>query len=223
MTPFTVHCGTVAPLDRANVDTDAILPKQFMKSLRRTGYGDNLFDEWRYLDAGVPGQDCTRRPKNPSFVLNHSRYLKASILLARENFGCGSSREHAPWALRDFGFRVLIAPSFGDIFYSNCIKNGILPVTVPTQVCDALFVAIRHGVLQLRVDLEHQHIASPDDIWTFTIDAHWKSMLLDGLDEIELTLRHAKKIAAYEDTRRRREPWLFPTQGGTSSIPGDRN
>lgn len=212
MTPFERHTGIVAPLDRANVDTDAIIPKQFMKSLSRTGYGDNLFDAWRYLDVGVPGVDCSDRPVNSSFVLNQTTYKNASILLARENFGCGSSREHAPWALRDFGLRVLIAPSFGDIFYVNSIKNGILPVTFDLAECDELFAAVSKcpGV-EFSVDLPGQTVLCLEQVYRFQIDPHWKNFLIQGLDEIDATLRHAEKITAYEVLRRNREPWLFPT------------
>lgn len=211
MTPFDTHTGIVAPLDRANVDTDAIIPKQFMKSLSRSGYGDNLFDAWRYLDVGVPGVDCSGRPENPAFVLNQAPYRHASILLARENFGCGSSREHAPWALRDFGLRVLIAPSYGDIFYVNCIKNGILPLRLDAAECSELFNGVaKDPGATLSVDLPAQTLRFQGQVYGFEIDAYWKNFLMQGLDEIDATLRHAAKIIAYEDARRVREPWLFP-------------
>lgn len=211
MQPFTRTKGVVAPLDRANVDTDAIIPKQFLKSIKRTGFGPNLFDEWRYLDHGEPGQDCAHRPKNPDFVLNEPRYQGASILLARRNFGCGSSREHAPWALKDYGFQVLIAPSFAEIFYNNCTKNGILPVVLGEEVVEQLFreVAVSPGYL-LAVDLPSQSVTTPSgEVFGFKIDAFRKQALLDGLDEIGLTLRHAAEIQAYEERRKREAPWLF--------------
>lgn len=203
--------GLVAPLDRSNVDTDAIIPKQFLKSIHRTGFGPNLFDEWRYLDAGEPGQDCRDRPINPDFVLNQPRYQGASILLARENFGCGSSREHAPWALADYGFRVLIAPSFADIFYNNCSKNGILPISLDAAIVEALFLATQSTEgYRLRVDLATQVVTTPTgERYEFAIDPHRKHMLLEGLDEIGLTLGHADEIRAYEQQRRAVTPWLF--------------
>ncbi|MEX0449504.1 3-isopropylmalate dehydratase small subunit [Spiribacter sp. 221] len=211
MEPLTRVEGLVAPLDRSNVDTDAIIPKQFLKSIHRTGFGPNLFDEWRYLDEGQPGQDCTDRPLNPDFVLNQPRYEGASILLARENFGCGSSREHAPWALADFGFRVLIAPSFADIFYNNCSKNGILPVVLPAETVQSLFEAIwAHEGYRLTVDLPGQRVITPEgEQHSFDIDPHRKHMLVEGLDEIGLTLEHADEIRAYEQQRRQVTPWLF--------------
>jgi 3-isopropylmalate/(R)-2-methylmalate dehydratase small subunit len=211
MEPLTRVEGLVAPLDRSNVDTDAIIPKQFLKSIHRTGFGPNLFDEWRYLDAGEPGQDCTDRPINPDFVLNQPRYAGASILLARENFGCGSSREHAPWALADFGFRVLIAPSFADIFYNNCSKNGLLALTLPADTVQALFEATWGEVgYRLTVDLPAQQVITPEGVvHAFDIDPHRKHMLVEGLDEIGVTLEHADAIHAYEQQRRQVTPWLF--------------
>lgn len=211
MQPLTRVKGVVAPFDRANVDTDAIIPKQFLKSIKRTGFGPNLFDEWRYLDHGEPGQDCARRPKNPDFVLNEPRYQDASILLARRNFGCGSSREHAPWALADYGFQVLIAPSFAEIFYNNCTKNGILPVVLGEQEVEQLFreVAASPGYV-LEVDLPSQSVTTPSgEVFGFEIDAFRKQALLDGLDEIGLTLQYAAEIRAYEERRKREAPWLF--------------
>lgn len=211
MTPFTRHEGLVAPLDRANVDTDAIIPKQFLKSIKRTGFGPNLFDEWRYLDRGEPGQDNTKRPLNPDFVLNQPRYQGASILLARENFGCGSSREHAPWALADYGFRVLIAPSFADIFYNNCFKNGILPIVLPAEVVDRLFqeTYATEGY-RLMVDLPAQTVTTPGgEVFRFEVDAERKHRLLNGLDDIGITLQHVEAIRAYEQRRRQEAPWLF--------------
>lgn len=211
MKAFTTLDGLVAPLDRANVDTDAILPKQFLKSIRRSGFGPYLFDEWRYLDHGEPGQDCSARPLNPDFVLNQPRYRGASILLARENFGCGSSREHAPWALEDFGLRALIAPSFADIFYNNCLKNGLLPIVAAPEVVDRLFaeVAATPGY-RLKVDLATQQVITPaGDVTPFMLDPFKQHCLLNGLDDIALALRHAAQIDAYEQARRQREPWLF--------------
>ncbi len=211
MQPLTRFEGIVAPIDRANVDTDAIIPKQFLKSIKRTGFGPNLFDEWRYLDHGEPGQDCARRPKNPEFVLNQPRYQGARILLARRNFGCGSSREHAPWALADYGFRVLIAPSFAEIFYNNCTKNGILPVVLGEEVVEQLFREVAATIgYTLTVDLPSQSVATrTGEVFDFEVDAFRKQALLDGLDEIGLTLQHAAEIRAYEMRRRREAPWLF--------------
>ncbi|WP_119154687.1 3-isopropylmalate dehydratase small subunit [Caldimonas tepidiphila] len=209
--PFTTHDGLVVPIDRANVDTDALIPKQFMKSIRRTGFGDNLFDEWRYLDRGEPGQDCSRRPRNPDFALNQARYAGASILLARGNFGCGSSREHAPWALRDHGIRALVAPSFADIFFGNCFKNGMLPIVLDEATVDRLFaeVAASPGY-RLAIDLAAQTVTTPDGrAIGFEIDAHRKHCLLEGLDDIALTLAREDAIRAYERRRREAEPWLF--------------
>jgi len=211
MEKFTKLTGIVMPLDRPNVDTDAIIPKQFLKSIKRTGFGPNLFDEWRYLDHGEPGMDNSKRPINPDFVLNQPRYQGAQILLARENFGCGSSREHAPWALLDYGFRVIIAPSFADIFYNNCFKNGILPIVLDAETVDELFreVEANEGYT-LTVDLENQTITKPDGtVIPFEIDAFRKHRLLEGLDDIGLTLEHADEIRAYEERRRKEAPWLF--------------
>jgi len=219
MQPFTTHEGLVVPLDRSNVDTDAIIPKQFLKSIKRTGFGPNLFDEWRYLDQGEPGQDCTTRPLNPDFVLNQPRYAGASILLARRNFGCGSSREHAPWAMRDFGLRAVIAPSFADIFYNNCSKNGLLAVVLDEPRVDALFDAVLATPgYRLRIDLEAQTVVTADgEASRFEIDPSRKRMLLNGLDEIGLTLEHAERIRAYEQARRAVTPWLFQARAGAGS------
>lgn len=211
MEKFIAHTGLVAPLDRSNVDTDAIMPKQFLKSIRRTGFGPYLFDTWRYLDVGEPDQDCTGRPRNPDFVLNQPRYQGASILLARANFGCGSSREHAPWALADYGFRVVIAPSFGEIFFNNCFKNGLLPIVLPDADVDRLFqaVAAMPG-FALAVSLQDQRIRHPDGMQTpFAVDPSRKYRLLNGLDDIGLTLQHADKVRAYEQWRRAEEPWAL--------------
>ncbi len=211
MDKFEKFTGIVAPLDRANVDTDAIIPKQFLKSIQRTGFGPNLFDEWRYLDVGEPGQDCSQRPLNPDFVLNDPRYQGASILLARENFGCGSSREHAPWALLDYGFKVIIAPSFADIFYNNCFKNGILPIVLPEETVDALFrKSGGEQALKITVDLENQRLTLDDGTEIpFEIDSFRKHCLLEGLDDIGLTLQHVDEIRAYEERRKKEAPWLF--------------
>ncbi len=211
MRKITVVDGLVAPLDRANVDTDAIIPKQFLKSIKRSGFGPNLFDEWRYLDHGEPGQDCSKRPLNPDFVLNQPRYQGAQILLARENFGCGSSREHAPWALEDYGFHVIIAPSFADIFFNNCFKNGLLPITLDAAIVDALFKAVETTPgFRLKVDLEQQRITTPDGKnYPFEVDAHRKHCLLNGLDDIGLTLQHVDDIKAFEAKHRTAQPWLF--------------
>lgn len=208
---FTQLDAMVVPLDRANVDTDAIIPKQFMKSIRRTGFGDNLFDEWRYLDRGEPGQPCRGRPTNPEFVLNQPRYSGARILLARDNFGCGSSREHAVWALRDFGIRALIAPSFAEIFYANCFKNGLLPVTLPHDAVDQLFTEVSGRVgCRFVIYLESQTVVTPDGLsLAFDIDSTRKHRLLKGLDDIALTLMSADRIRDYEMQRRAAEPWLF--------------
>jgi 3-isopropylmalate/(R)-2-methylmalate dehydratase small subunit len=211
MKPFTTLDGLVAPLDRANVDTDAIIPKQFLKSIKRSGFGPNLFDEWRYLDHGEPGQDCSTRPKNPDFVLNQPRYQGAQILLTRDNFGCGSSREHAPWALEDYGFRVLIGPSFADIFFNNCFKNGLLPIVLPAAEVDALFAqcAAIDGY-RLKVDLPAQTITRPDGVViAFDVDAFRKECLINGWDDIGLTLRHADEIRAFEQKRRAEHPYYF--------------
>jgi 3-isopropylmalate/(R)-2-methylmalate dehydratase small subunit len=211
---FTRHRGLVAPLDRPNVDTDQIIPKQFLKSIRRNGFGPNLFDEWRYLDHGEPGQDPTARRPNPNFVLNLPRYQGASILLARRNFGCGSSREHAPWALLEFGFRALIAPSFADIFYNNCLKNGVLPVALPEAVVDRLFVEEQaQPGYELTVDLEELIVATEaGDRFGFEVDAFRRQCLLNGWDDISLTLRHADQIRVFESERLARMPWLATTR-----------
>ncbi len=211
MKSFVVHTGLVAPLDRANVDTDAIIPKQFLKSIKRSGFGPNLFDAWRYLDKGEPGMDNTRRPLNPDFVLNAERYRGASVLLARKNFGCGSSREHAPWALDDYGFRCVIAPSFADIFFANCFKNGLLPLVLPEAKMDRLFAeAAAFPGYRLTIDLPRQRVIKPDgEEWEFDVDPFRKDCLLNGWDDIGLTLRHADKIRAFEMARRAEQPWLF--------------
>jgi len=212
MEKFTTHNGLVAPLDRANVDTDQVIPKQFLKSIHRSGFGPNLFDSWRYLNTGEPGMDNSKRPLNADFVLHQPSYKEASILLARENFGCGSSREHAPWALLDYGFRCVIAPSFGDIFFNNCFKNGLLPVVLTDAEVDRIFhdVAAFPG-FRLTVDLAQQVVAYPDSsrAFRFEIDPFRKHSLLNGLDEIGLTLRHAEKIRAFEARRKAEQPWLF--------------
>jgi 3-isopropylmalate/(R)-2-methylmalate dehydratase small subunit len=211
MQAFTGLDGLVAPMDRANVDTDLIIPKQFLKSIKRTGFGPNLFDQLRYLDEGQPGQDCSERPLNPDFVLNRQRYQGASILLARENFGCGSSREHAPWALEDYGLRCIIAPSFADIFYNNCFKNGLLPIVLDANLVEELFqtVAARVGY-RLIVDLEQQRIRRDDgEEIPFAVDAFRKHCLLHGLDDIGLTLQDADAIRAFEQRWRQQSPWLF--------------
>ena len=211
MEKFVRLNGLVAPLDRPNVDTDAIIPKQFLKSIKRTGFGVNLFDAWRYLDAGEPGMDNSRRPLNTSFVLNQPRYAGAQILLARENFGCGSSREHAPWALMDYGFRVVIAPSFADIFFNNCFKNGLLPVVLDAAAVDQLFREVEAASgYRLTVDLAQQRVTTPaGQSFDFTIDPFRKDCLVNGLDEIGLTLKHAEEIRAFEARRRTEQPWLF--------------
>jgi 3-isopropylmalate/(R)-2-methylmalate dehydratase small subunit len=211
MQRFTTLTGLVAPLDRANVDTDAIIPKQFLKSIQRTGFGPNLFDEWRYLDRGEPGMDNSARRVNPDFVLNQPRYQGASILLGRENFGCGSSREHAVWALLDYGFRAVIAPGLADIFYNNCFKNGVLPVVLDAAIVNRLFdnVATTPGY-RLTIDLPAQQIVTPQrEFIPFEVDVFRKDCLLQGLDEIGLTLQHAAAIRRYEERRRREMPWLF--------------
>ena len=212
MQKFTRLEGLVALLDRANVDTDAIIPKQFLKSIKRSGFGVNLFDAWRYLDHGEPGMDIGTRKPNPDFVLNQPRYKGASVLVARKNFGCGSSREHAPWALDDYGFRVLIAPSYADIFYNNCFKNGLLPIMLPETQVDRIFhdVAAFPG-FRLVVDLGAQTVAYPDgsQLFGFEVDAFRKHSLLNGLDEIGVTLQHAVEIKTFETKRRLEQPWLF--------------
>lgn len=210
MKKFTLLHGLVAPLDRANVDTDAIIPKQFLKSIKRSGFGPNAFDEWRYLDHGEPDMDNSRRPVNPEFVLNLPRYQGAQILLARENFGCGSSREHAPWALEDYGFRAIIAPSFADIFFNNCFKNGLLPIKLDAEKVDTLFRAVDASAgYKLAIDLEKQTIALPDGtVYPFAVDAFRKHCLLNGLDDIGLTLQHVDEIAAFEARHLAAQPWL---------------
>ncbi|MBT2788651.1 MULTISPECIES: 3-isopropylmalate dehydratase small subunit [unclassified Halomonas] len=211
MKKFERFEGVVAPLDRANVDTDLIIPKQFLKSIKRTGFGVNLFDELRYLDEGQPGQDCSQRPLNPNFVLNQPRFKNAEVLLARRNFGCGSSREHAPWALEDFGFKVVIAPSFADIFYNNSFKNGILLITFPEDVVDRLFAEVEANEgYQLDVDLENQRVVTPSgEILEFEVDEFRKHCLLEGLDDIGLTLKDEDAIRAFEQKHKAARPWLF--------------
>jgi 3-isopropylmalate/(R)-2-methylmalate dehydratase small subunit len=211
MKSFTVMEGLVAPMDRANVDTDLIIPKQFLKSIKRSGFGPNLFDELRYLDEGQPGQDCSTRPLNPDFPLNQQRFQGASILLARENFGCGSSREHAPWALEDYGFRCVIAPSFADIFYNNCFKNGVLPIVLEAAQVDALFEQMYASPgYQLTVDLEQQLVKTPvGEVYGFEVDEFRRHCLLKGLDDIGLTLESADAIRGYEQRLRESSPWLF--------------
>ena len=211
MEKYTNFTGSVCPLDRANVDTDAIIPKQFLKSIRRTGFGPNLFDEWRYLDQGEPGMDSSGRPLNPDFVLNDPRYAGASILLARENFGCGSSREHAPWALADYGFRVILAPSFADIFFNNCFKNGILAIVLEAETIDRLFAASdAETALKIAVNLPAQTLKpTAGESIAFEVDSFRKHCLLEGLDDIGLTLQEVDSIRAYEERRRVEAPWLL--------------
>ncbi|MDO8696151.1 MAG: 3-isopropylmalate dehydratase small subunit [Pseudomonadales bacterium RIFCSPLOWO2_12_59_9] len=211
MKAFTQHSGLVAPLDRANVDTDQIIPKQFLKSIKRSGFGQNLFDEWRYLDVGQPGQDCANRPLNKDFVLNFARFQGASVLLARENFGCGSSREHAPWALEEYGFRSVIAPSYADIFFNNSFKNGMLPIILTEAEVDELFQQCEATEgYQLSVDLAAQTVTRPDGkVYHFEVDAFRKHCLLNGLDDIGLTLQEGEAIAAFEAKHRQSQPWLF--------------
>ncbi len=211
MRKFETLDGLVVPLDRANVDTDAIIPKQFLKSIKRSGFGPNAFDEWRYLDHGEPGMDNSTRQLNPDFVLNQPRYQGAQVLLARENFGCGSSREHAPWALEDYGFRVILAPSFADIFFNNCFKNGLLPIKLDAAIVDDLFKAVEANEgYQLKVDLARQVIATPDgQEIAFEVDAFRKHCLLNGLDDIGLTLQHVEDIKAFEAKHRAAQPWLY--------------
>ena len=212
MQKFTRLEGIVAPLDRANVDTDAIIPKQFLKSIKRSGFGVNLFDAWRFLDPGEPGMDIATRKPNPDFVLNQPRYEGASVLLARKNFGCGSSREHAPWALFDYGFKAVIAPSFGEIFYNNCLKNGLLPIVLADSEVDHLFHEVQaFPGFRLMVDLEQQVVATVDGgtVYRYEIDPFRKHCLLNGLDEIGLTLQHADEIKAFEEQHIVRQPWLF--------------
>ncbi len=215
MKSFTVLEGLVAPMDRANVDTDMIIPKQFLKSIKRSGFGPNLFDEMRYLDEGQPGEDCSKRPLNPDFPLNQPRYHGATVLLARENFGCGSSREHAPWALEDYGFRCVIAPSFADIFYNNCFKNGILPVVLPAATVEQLFTALyaQEGY-RLEIDLAAQEVRTPaGEVLGFEVDVARKQCLLKGLDDIGVTLESAARIHTFEDRWREQSPWLFNVIG----------
>ena len=211
MEKFAVHTGLVIPLDRSNVDTDAIIPKQYLKSIQRTGFGPTLFDDWRYLEPGEPGMDHSKRTPNPDFVLNAPRYAGASVLLARENFGCGSSREHAVWALTDYGIRAVIAPSYADIFFNNSFKNGLLPLTLPAEVIDQLFVEAQATTgYQLTVNLEEQQVVTPSGAaFAFSIDDFRKYCLLNGLDDIGLTLQHADDIRAYEAKRKQVAPWLF--------------
>lgn len=211
MKAFTQMTALVAPLDRSNVDTDAIIPKQFLKSIQRSGFGPNAFDEWRYLDHGEPGMDNSKRPLNPDFSLNQPRYQGAQILLTRKNFGCGSSREHAPWALDDYGFRAIIAPSFADIFFNNCYKNGLLPIVLPEDVVEQLFQETEKTEgYQLSIDLASQTVSTPSQqTFHFDITEHRKHCLLNGLDEIGLTLQHADEIQSFENQRRQSQPWLF--------------
>ena len=211
MNPFITHTGIVAPLDRANVDTDAIIPKQFLKSIKKTGFGPHLFDEWRYLDHGEPGMDLSQRKKNPEFVLNQAEYEKASILIARENFGCGSSREHAPWAIEDYGFRAILAPSFADIFFSNCFKNGLLPIVLPNEKIDFLFKSIyANKGYTLTIDLENQLVILPsNEKISFQVDAFRKHCLIHGLDDIGLTMQHSDNIKAFEQEYYQKNPWLL--------------
>ena len=211
MKAFTQHSGIAGPMDRANVDTDMIIPKQFLKSIKRSGFGPNLFDELRYLDEGQPGQDCSHRPVNKDFPLNKPRYKDASILLARKNFGCGSSREHAPWALEDYGFRTIIAPSYADIFYNNCFKNGLLPVILTEQQVDVLFKEMNAAQgYQLTIDLVAQKVIRPnEESFDFEIDVFRKDCLVQGLDEIGLTMQSADAIKEYEKTREASQPWVF--------------
>ncbi|MFL2981184.1 MAG: 3-isopropylmalate dehydratase small subunit [Methylophilaceae bacterium] len=209
MKPFKIHKGIVIPLDRANVDTDAIIPKQFLKSIKKTGFGPNLFDEWRYLDHGEPNQDNIKRKINPNFVLNLPRYKNGSILIARENFGCGSSREHAPWALLDFGIKIIIASSFADIFYSNCFKNGILPIILSKNIVDKIFVNVENKVgYELLINLEEQKIYDDSEISSFEIDSFKKSCLIEGLDDIGLTLKNISDIEKFEKKYEENFPWL---------------
>jgi len=212
MQPFRILTGLVAPLDRANVDTDVIIPKQFLKSIKRSGFGPNLFDAWRYLDRGEPGIDNSKRPLNPDFVLNEPRYRGAEILLARRNFGCGSSREHAPWALQDYGFRAVIAPSYGDIFFNNCYKNGLLPIVLSMHEVDRLFhETVAFPGFRLAIDLEQQTVATSDGamVFGFEVEPFRKHCLLNGLDDIGLTLQHADAIRAFEAKHKTEQPWLF--------------
>jgi len=214
MRKFNIETGVVLPLDRANVDTDFIIPKQFLKSIKRSGFGVNLFDEHRYLDKGEPDADNSQRPLNESFVLNQARYQNASVLLARENFGCGSSREHAPWALDDYGFRVIIAPSYADIFFNNCFKNGLLPIVIKKDTVDKLFEEVAaNGGYQLRIDLSEQAITTPGgEVISFTVDAFRKDCLLNGLDDIGITLQDTDLIKQFEQQWQNQSPWYFGTE-----------
>jgi 3-isopropylmalate/(R)-2-methylmalate dehydratase small subunit len=210
MQAFNHHRGIVAPLDRPNVDTDAVIPKQYLKSIKRSGFGPNAFDDWRYLDPGAPDIDNSTRRLNPEFVLNQPPYDRATILLARENFGCGSSREHAVWALTDFGFRAVIAPSFADIFFNNSFKNGLLPIVLPAAVVEQLFKTVKaQPGIEFSIDLESQAVAAGDEVFEFEIDAFKKYCLLNGLDDIGLTLKRADQIRVYEQERKKSAPWLF--------------
>ena len=211
MEKFTVVTGIVAPMDRPNVDTDAIIPKQYLKSIKRSGFGPNAFDDWRYLDPGAPDIDNSTRRINPDFILNKSPYDKASILIARENFGCGSSREHAVWALDDFGFRAVIAPSFADIFFNNSFKNGMLPIVLDAEIVNEIFEKVAaKSAYEITVDLTHQKVVTEDaDEYPFEVDAFRKHCLLNGLDDISLTLQHADEISAYEEKTKQSAPWLF--------------
>ncbi|HJL56421.1 MAG TPA: 3-isopropylmalate dehydratase small subunit [Arenicellales bacterium] len=211
MEKFVKYSSTIIPIDRSNIDTDAIIPKQFLKSVEKSGFGGNLFDTWRYLDQGEPGQDCVGRPLNDDFVLNHDSYHDGRILMSRENFGCGSSREHAVWALRDFGIRTVLATSFADIFFNNCFKNGVLPVVLPGADIDRLFASDQdEGPVEMEVDLARQSLTTGDGrVYRFEIDEFKKNCLLEGLDDIALTLQHAGDIDDYEQRRARQVPWLF--------------
>ncbi|GHA66954.1 3-isopropylmalate dehydratase small subunit [Formosimonas limnophila] len=212
MEKFTVHKGLVAPLDRENVDTDAIIPKQFLKSIARTGFGENLFDEWRYLDVGQPGKDNSNRPMNRDFILNQPRYQGASVLIARDNFGCGSSREHAPWALQQYGFKAIIAPSFADIFFNNCYKNGLLPIVLTAAQVDKIFHIVAANVgFEVTIDLPEQLVRVVDEAFPFDISTHRKYCLTNGFDDIGLTLRHAEEIKAFEAQHLLKFPWLSKT------------
>lgn len=225
MKPFTVHRGIVAPLDRSNVDTDAIIPKQFLKSIRRTGFGPHLFDPWRYLDGSHSAQSPGERRPDPAFVLNQPRYAGASILLTRRNFGCGSSREHAPWALEQYGFRAIVAPSFADIFFSNCFKNGVLPIVLGEEEVEQLFVDVEAAPgFQLTIDLPNQRIVRPDGTGLpFDVQPFRKDCLVNGFDDIALTLRHEDRIRAFEGARLAAMPWLAPTQVHYSPTPDHEN
>ena len=212
MEKFIVHTGLIAPLDRENVDTDAIIPKQFLKSIARTGFGANLFDEWRYLDEGQPGKDNTNRPLNPDFVLNQARYQGASVLVTRDNFGCGSSREHAPWALQQYGFRAIIAPSYADIFFNNCYKNGLLPIVLTAAQVDKIIHIVNANVgFEVTIDLPEQLVRVGDEAFKFEISTHRKYCLANGFDDIGLTLRHADEIKAFEAQHLSKFPWLNKT------------